>query len=379
MRSFEYRLYPTKHQEALLDTCLEGCRLLYNEMLELERTTYESSEKFVWKYDLGTAFKGRGGECVPQTTVQCLADRLDKALKKMGASKELGLRGGFPRFKGYLGWHSFQLRQWGTSKDVWLADDRLRVPAKIGKSIKVKLHRPLEGTPKTAYMVKRIDKWFVVIACESEPVAVVNNEPPIGLDVGLKHFLTDSNGDTVANPKHYRTTERKLRTQSRRQARRTKGSKGRRQANIQISKTHLKVERQRRDFHFKVAKQYSEKASTIFVEDLNIGGMVRNHHLAKSISDAAWGQFLNIIASRAERAGSQVVRVPAQYTSQLCSRCGALVPKSMSVRTHVCTACGYVADRDHNAAQNILQRGLVKTREGHSLQEPTYEIAQCVS
>lgn len=379
MRSFEYRLYPTKHQEALLDACLEECRLLYNEMLELERTTYESAGKFVWRYDLCTVFKGRGGEYVPQSTVQCLADRLDKALKGMKARKELGLKGGFPRFKGYLGWHSFQLRQWGTSKDVWLADGRLRVPAKIGKSIKIKQHRPLEGTPKTAYVVKRVDKWFVVIACETEPVTVVNNEPPIGLDVGLKHFLTDSNGDTVANPKHYRTSERRLRTQQRRAARRAKGSKGRRAANIQITKTHLKVERQRRDFHFKVAKKYSEKASTIFVEDLNIGGMVRNHHLAKSISDAAWGQFLDILADKAERAGGQVVRVPAQYTSQLCSRCGGLVPKSLSARTHVCSACGYVSDRDHNAAKNILQRGLVKIPLGQSGQEPTYEIAQCVS
>lgn len=153
MRAFEYRLYPTKAQAAKLDACLEQSRLLYNEMLELVQTEHAASGKFLWKYDLGARFKGRGGEAVPQTTVQCLADRLHKALKAMLARKELGQRGGFPRFKGFLHWHSIQLRQWGTSKDAWLADGRLRVPAKLGKSIKVKLHRPLEGTQKTCYIV----------------------------------------------------------------------------------------------------------------------------------------------------------------------------------------------------------------------------------
>ncbi len=379
MRAFEYRLFPTTQQAAKLDACLTASRHLYNEMLETIQSHYAETGKFLWRYDLCSRFSGRGGEFVPQTTVQCLADRLHKAMKAMLARKELGQHGGFPRFKNFLNWHSIHLRQWGTSKDAWLADGRLRVPAKLGKSIKIKLHRPLEGTPKTCYLVKRVDKWFVVIACEVEVKPPVNTEPPVGIDVGLKSFLTDSNGETVDNPRHFRSTERKLRTQQRRASRRVKRSKRRRKANIQVAKTHLKVRRQRRDFHFKVAKRYAESASAIFVEDLNVQGMVRNHHLAKSISDAGWAQFLSILECKAESAGSRVVKVAPHWTSQRCSSCGAIVPKSLSVRTHVCTHCGYVADRDVNAAINILQAGLEKIPLGQSGQAITYGDAQCVA
>lgn len=123
MRAFEYRLYPTKQQEVQLTACLEDCRVLYNQMLEAVKAEYEASGKLLWKYDLGKMFKGRGGDCVPAATIQCLADRLDKALKKMLARKELGMHGGFPRFKGYLHWHSFQIRQWGKGHEVYLRDD----------------------------------------------------------------------------------------------------------------------------------------------------------------------------------------------------------------------------------------------------------------
>lgn len=242
------------------------------------------------------------------------------------------------------------------------------------------MHRPLEGTPKTAYIVRRVDKWYVVIACEAaQPEAPPRESDPVGIDVGLKEFLTDSNGGTVANPRHFRSADRKLRTQQRRASRRKKGSKRRRKANIQIAKTHLKVNRQRRDFHFKVAKQYTDKHDTIVVEDLNVHGMVRNHHLVKSITDAAWGQFLDILADKAERAGGQVIRVPAHYTSQKCSGCGEIVPKSLSVRTHICTYCGLVADRDHNAAINILQAGLRKIPLGQSGQASTCPVGECVA
>jgi len=349
-------------------------------MLEAVKAEYEASGKFLWRYDLSARFKGRGGEHVPQSTVQTLADRLHKALKAMLDRKELGLRGGFPRFKGYLNWHSFQLRQWGKSKDAWIDGRHLRVPGKLGTAIKLKQHRPLGGTPKTAYIVRRVDKWFVVIACEVEPQDVPPREPnPVGIDVGLKEFLTDSDGNTVANPKHFRQSERKLRTQQRRASRRKKGSRRRRKATIQIAKTYIKVNRQRRDFHFKTAKQYVDRHDTIVVEDLNVSGMVRNHHLAKSITDAAWSQFLSILTDKAESAGGQVIEVPPHYTSQKCSKCGELVPKSLSVRTHVCSHCGYVADRDHNAARNILQAGLRKIPLGQSGQALTYPVGDCVA
>ena len=139
---------------------------------------------------------------------------------------------------------------------------------------------------------------------------------------------------------------------------RKKGSKRRRKACKSAAQTHLKIKRQRRDHHFKVAKEYTENYACIVVEDLHIANMVHNHRLSKSIYDAGWGQFVDILSAKAESAGHRVIRVNPRYTTQKCSKCGELVQKSLSVRTHICPFCGYIADRDTNAAKNILVSGL---------------------
>src|ERR1700693_404133 len=151
MRTFEYRLFVNKEQSHLLMQCLIESRHIYNEMLETVKAQYEEKGTFPGKYDLTARFKGRGGEHVPATTVQTLADRITKSLKRFLACKELDKRVGFPRFKKGNQWHSIQLRQYG--KDVYMHEDKkhLIVPKKIGKSLKIKLHRPLEGTPKTVH------------------------------------------------------------------------------------------------------------------------------------------------------------------------------------------------------------------------------------
>jgi IS605 OrfB family transposase len=137
----------------------------------------------------------------------------------------------------------------------------------------------------------------------------------------------------------------------------TQGSHRRRRANRDVACKHLKISRQRRDFHFKTANHYAQAYGRICVEDLNVCGMVRNHHLAKSIHDASWRAFLDILSDKAERAGHQVIRVPARFTTQKRRRCGEYVQKSLSVRTHICPSCGLIEDRDVNAARNIVQAG----------------------
>ncbi len=339
--------------------CLIQSRLLYNEMLETVKAQYEEKQTFPGKYDLTSHFKGRGGDAIPATTVQCLADRLSKSLKRFLACRELTIKVGFPRFKKGNQWHSIQLRQYG--KDAYLHEDtkHLMVPAKLGKSLKIKLHRPIEGTPKTIYQVLRADDhWYALIVCETQPptehLPSLCTHPAIGMDVGLKSFLTDSEGQTVENPRFYRTSQLTLRRKQRTLCRRKKGSHRKRKAAKNVAQSHLKIERQRRDFHFKTAKPYAEGYHHIAVEDLHITNMVKNHHLSKSIMDASWGAFLAILEDKAARAGHQVIRVNPRFTSQKCSKCGEIVQKSLSVRTHMCPFCGYVADRDVNAAQNIL-------------------------
>ena len=373
MKTFEYRIYPNKAQSQLLMQCLSESRHIYNEMLSTLKESHEQDGTFPTKYDLNKQFAGRG-EHVPASTVQMLSDRLSKALKRFLAAKELGLpHVGFPRFKKPNRWHSIQLRQHKT--DFSLAPDgkHLSIPKKLGGSIKIKLHRPIEGTPKTAHLVLRADgHWYALIVCETEPQAEHSpstcEHPDIGIDVGLKSFLTDSEGRTVENPRYYRKSQATLRRKQRTLARRKKGSKRRGKASKSTAQTHLKIKRQRRDFHFKVAKHYTEQYQHIAVENLNIDGMVKNHHLAKSIMDASWGAFLDILTAKAESAGHEVIRVNPRYTSQTCYRCGEIVQKSLSVRTHICPSCGYVEDRDVNAAKNILKAA----RPGHGLQARTY-------
>jgi putative transposase len=369
MRTFEYRLYPSDAQRQQLRACLNESRAIYNEMLAVLKAQYEADGTFPRKYDLTASFKGRGGEVVPATTVQTLADRLSKALQRYLQMKDLGASVGFPRFKTANRWHSIQLRQYAPTRDVWLDEDgtHLHVPAKLGKLLKIKLHRPFEGTPVTAHLVLRADNhWYALVVCETVPrdeQGVVHPEqiacghPAIGLDVGLKVFLADSNGGMVENPRHYRRGQKRLAHAQRTVCRRTRGSHRRRKAARTAACKHLKTSRQRRDFHFKTAKQYAERYSRICVEDLNVAGMARHHHLAKSIHDAGWGAFLDILTDKAARAGHVAIRVPARFTTQKCHGCGELVQKSLSVRTHICPSCGLVEDRDVHAAQDILRAG----------------------
>src|SRR2546421_587762 len=212
--------------------------------------------------------------------------------------------------------------------------------------------------PATTVQMLADRHWYALIVCETEPrtdhLPSTCEHPDIGIDVGLKSFLTDSDGHTVENPRFYRTSQKTLRRKQRQLCRRKKGSHRRRKAARNAAKTHLKIHRQRRDHHFKTAKPYAESYHRLVVEDLAIGNMVKNHHLAKSIMDASWGAFLDILEDKAARAGHQVIRVSPRVTSQKCHQCGEIVQKSLSVRTHVCPFCGYVADRDVNAAKNIL-------------------------
>lgn len=231
---------------------------------------------------------------------------------------------------------------------MWLEDGKLRVPKKLGTSIKVKQHRPLEGTPKTAHLVLRADGyWYVLIVCELGEVAPLKDGAAAGLDVGLKVFLADSEGETVENPRCLKKGMRKLRPAQRKLCRRRKAAKA-------VARQHLKIRRQRRDHAHKTARRYVDRYAVIAVEDLRVSNMVKNHHLARSICDAGWSQFIEILESKAESAGCQVYKVAPHFTSQLCANCGEVVEKSLSVRRRVCPLCEYEADRDVNAARNIL-------------------------
>jgi putative transposase len=213
--------------------------------------------------------------------------------------------------------------------------------------------------------VRRADGYYAQFCVDVE-----RREPPepskttIGLDVGLNHFYTDSNGQVVENPRYLRKSERQLKKLQRQVSKRKKGSANRKKAIKRLAKKHLQVSRQRKDFAIKTARCVVRSNDLIAYEDLQVRNMIKNHKLAKSISDASWSMFRDWVEYFGKVFGKVTVAVPPQYTSQNCSNCGKQVVKTLSQRTHHCGHCGTVLDRDHNAALNILAIGL--NRVGHT-------------
>ena len=219
---------------------------------------------------------------------------------------------------------------------------------------------------KRVRLVRRADGYYVQFSVQAQRrVEHIPTGKQIGIDVGLKAYYTDSEGSTVENPRHFRKAEKQLKRLHRHLSRKQKGSKNRKKARKRLAKASLKVQRQREDFARKQANALVTSSDVIAYEHLEIRNMVKNHHLAKSIHDAGWGIFLHWVKAYGVMHDIPVIAVPPQFTSQRCSACGTLVKKSLSVRTHICTSCGLVLDRDQNAALNILAKARDRT-VGHT-------------
>jgi putative transposase len=213
---------------------------------------------------------------------------------------------------------------------------------------------------KRVRIVKRADGYYCQFGVRTQRrIEHIPTSKPVGIDLGLKVYYADSDGNTVENPRHYRKAEKRLKRLHRRLSKKQKGSANRKKARKQLAKAYLKVQRQREDFARKTANALVTSSDFIAYEDLKIRHMVRNRHLSKSISDASWGKFLQWVNYYGTMHEIPVIAVPPQFTTQDCSGCGTRVKKSLSVRTHICPTCGLVLDRDENAAKNILHAGLL--------------------
>ncbi len=358
IKSFKYKIRrPSKAIVQRFEQTLDVCRELYNAALQERRDAWKLNRISVSRFDqqnqLPEIKKFR--EDVKNVHSQVLCDqlgRLDYAFKFFFKRVKKGEKAGFPRFKGESRFNSFSFTQSG----FWLDGDKLKL-SKIG-TIRIYLSREIEGKIKSCTIKREVDGWFVIFACEVEKELLEKTGESVGIDVGLEYFATLSNGEQIENPRFLRTSERRLKTANRNVSRKKKGSKNRKKAVIKLRKQHLKIKRQRQDFHFKTANRIVKEFDEIAVEDLNVSGMVRNHRLAKSISDAGWSGFISILEFKAENAGKRVWKVNARNTSQICSGCGETVKKSLSQRTHKCGGCGLKINRDENAAINIKARAL---------------------
>lgn len=356
-RTFQYRATLNRQTEANALHWLELCRTLYNVALEQRITAYRmQTRKSLSCYTQQSQLPElkEGFPEFAQVGSQCLQDvleRLDKAFRGFFQRCKQG-KAGFPRFKGKDRYDSFTLKQSG-----WKLQGRNLYLVNIG-TLKLKFSRPIKGKVKTVTVRKApTGKWFVSFSCDEVHVRLFpETSAEVGIDVGIKSFLVDSEGRKVDNPLFLKKSLALLGKRSQRLSGRVNGSHRRRKARLLVAKTHEKISNQRRDFLHKVANEYVRNYSKIFIEDLNVDGMIKNKHLARSIADSSWGMFFRLLAEKAEEAARQLVKVPPNGTSQLCSACGEKVPKSLDVRVHCCP-CGCVLDRDHNAALNVLRVG----------------------
>ena len=386
-KSFKYKLDPTLEQQAKLAWTLRRCCELYNAALQERREAWRMRHVALSYYDQQNqlpAIKALRPEYrdIHTHVLQDVVRRLDTAMHAFFRRVKAGEKAGYPRFQGQNRYHSFTYGEYANGARL---DGGVLSLSKIGR-VALRLHRPLEGTPKTVTISREADGWFACISCTEvpcQPLPLTGQET--GIDVGLKAFLTLADGSQIANPRHERKAEKALAKAERRKDRRKKGSKRRRKAVLLLRKKHQKVARQRRDFQHKTALALVRQYDTIYLEELHIANLTKapeskpdpekpGHYLPngatakaglnKSIHDTGWYQFRTILVFKAAYAGKQAVAVPAAYTTQDCSGCGERVQKSLSIRTHVCPSCGLVLDRDENAALNILRAGQARQGAG---------------
>ncbi|MEG4911650.1 transposase [Microcoleus sp. B7-D4] len=364
MLVFEAKLEGKSQQYELLDEAIRTARFIRNSCIR-----YWMDNKGIGRYDLSAYCAVLAKEFpfaanLNSMARQASAERAWSSIARFyeNCKKAKPGKKGFPRFKKHTTHGSVEYKTCGWK----LSEDRKTINFSDGfkaGSFKLwgtrELHFYQLSQIKRVRVVRRADGYYVQFCIDAERNEKrVPTGKTIGLDVGLTHFYTDSDGNTVENPRHLRKSERSLKKLSRRFSQTQKGSKNRAKARNRLSRKHLKVSRRRKDFAVKLARCVVQSNDLVAYEDLSVRNMVKNKNLSKSISDAAWTGFRNWIEYFGKVFGVATVAVPPHYTSQNCSNCGEVAKKSLSQRTHICSHCGFVLDRDWNAARNILELGL---------------------
>ncbi|MBD2438240.1 RNA-guided endonuclease TnpB family protein [Nostoc sp. FACHB-110] len=384
MLVFEAKLEGIDAQYRKLDEAIRTARFVRNACLRYwmdnrnigryELSAYcavlAADENFPWAAKLNSMARQASAE----RAWSAIARFLDNCKKSKPGKK------GYPRFKKEQTHGSVEYKTSGWK----LSDDRRYITFSDGfKAGTFKLwgtrdlHFYSLKQFKRVRIVRRADGYYCQFCIDQERIE--KREPTlktIGLDVGLNHFYTDSEGNQIENPKHLRKSEKSLKRLQRRLSKTKKGSKNRVKARNRLSRKHLKVSRQRKDFAVKLARCVVQSNDLVAYEDLKVRNIVKNRHLAKSISDAAWTQFRQWVEYFGKVFGVATVAVAPHHTSQNCSICGEVVKKSLSTRTHVCPHCGHTQDRDWNAARNILELGLRTV--GHTGSQVSGDIDLCL-
>ena len=387
LRTHKYRLWTNHNQERELRSMLEAHRRLYNACLAQRKMEYETKKRSIKYGEQSSWYKSQRTvnpffARLNFSSAQATMRRLDKAFTAFFRRIKAGEDPGYPRFKPAGRFVSIVFPAHGDG--IKLTGNRLRIQH-VG-TVKVCLHRPLpDGAQiKTLTVSSKANKWYLEVCFD-----VFNEErkqsalPPVGLTIGIEHFLTTSDGEHLANPDYLKCALPILRRSQRSLSRKRKGGQNRAKAKIKVLKLHARVSNLRSDHRHKTSLDLIRRYGTIAVESLNAKGMLRSLRLSQAISDVAWSAFITTLTHKAESAGATVVQVAPQDTNHDCSRCGS-VQKQHAEQLLDCPHCGLSLHRDVNAARNILARAFASPGSGEwditgLIQGPVSQEAVCIS
>jgi putative transposase len=357
-RNYKFRLYPNSDQEYKLQNNLAVCRWLYNKFVEQSQKSFlsrndmnyiltELKQSELWLYNYHSKM------------LQMVSTQLEGAEKALIELTKKGHKIGQLRFVRYNEFRTFTYNQSGYKLETH-GDKTLLCLSKIGY-VEIRKHREIPDNANIKQIIvtkSKSGKWHACLTCDMREslfnIPKMSFVKAVGIDVGIKSFAYDSDGDQTPNPLNLKKMLKPLARIQRKVSRRKKGSNNRLKAIRHLQKIHERIANRRKDFQHKISTLYAQNNDVVFVEELKIPNMVKNHRLARSIMDSSWGSFLQKLEYKCKL----FVEVSAKNTTIDCSRCGNKVPKCLAIRIHRCDKCNLVLDRDYNASINILKKGL---------------------
>ena len=360
-RAYKYRIYPNNTQKEFFAKCFGCVRFFYNKSLSDMNDIYKATGKF--KNITPASYKE---DYSFLKEVDSLALSNAQLNRNTAFKSFFSHRSGFPKYKSKRNDQSYTTNNQGSIK---VSDNNRYISIPKCPRIRIKMHRSFEGNIKSITVSRTTDnKYYMSLLVETEVEPLKTTENMIGLDLGIKDLIVDSNGHKYKNHKYLTKSQSRLAKEQRKLSKMVKGSNNRNKQRIKIAKLHKHIQNQRNDYLHKLSRQIIDENQVIVLEDLKVKDMEQNNKLARNITDASWSRLVYMLTYKANWYGRTVIKVPNNYpSSQLCSICGYQnsITKSLNIRKWTCPECGTVHDRDVNAAKNILSKGIeILTKDG---------------